>query len=108
MKVLLDECLDRRLKSHIQADEVKTVQECGWAGFSNGTLLRKAEASFDIFVTIDRNLRFQQNLSEFSIAIVLLMVGSDTLEDLIPAVSAANAKLSTLRKGELMIIDKRS
>ena len=62
MKILLDECIDRRLAKEIEGHEVVTVPHVGWAGIQNGELLRLAQAQFDVFVTVDRNLPFQQHL----------------------------------------------
>jgi hypothetical protein len=58
MKVLLDECVDRRLARDIEGHEVRTVPEAGWAGLKNGELLKRAQDQFDVFVTVDRNLPF--------------------------------------------------
>jgi hypothetical protein len=65
VKVLLDECVDRRLARDIEGHEVRTVPEAGWAGLKNGELLKRAQGQFDIFVTVDRNLPFQRDLSVF-------------------------------------------
>ena len=59
MKILLDECIDRRLAKEIVGHDVKTVPQMGWATIKNGELLSLAEKEFDIFLTIDRNLSFQ-------------------------------------------------
>jgi hypothetical protein len=58
MKVLLDECVDRRLARHLQPFAVQTVPEMGWAMIENGQLLAPAERDFDVFLTVDRNLAF--------------------------------------------------
>lgn len=73
MRVLLDECLPRKLKREVQASVVKTVPEMGWASTKNGTLLRLAEKDFDIFLTNDQNLEYQQNLKLFDLAIIVLV-----------------------------------
>ena len=62
MKVLLDECVDWRLGRDIVGHDVKTARLMGWAAIKNGELLALAEQQFDVFVTVDRNLSFQQNL----------------------------------------------
>ena len=62
MRVLLDECLPRKLKREVQADTVSTVPEMGWASTKNGALLHLAEQDFNIFLTNDKNLESQQNL----------------------------------------------
>jgi len=70
--VLLDECVDRRLAGDIRGHDVKTVPEAGWAALKNGDLLRRAQHEFDVFITTDRNLPFQQDLSRFSVAVIVL------------------------------------
>jgi hypothetical protein len=72
VKLLLDDCIDHRLAKEIQGHEVATVPQSGWAGIQNGELLRRAQEKFDAFVTVDRNLSFQQHLSQFSIAVIVL------------------------------------
>ena len=82
MKLLLDECIDHRLAKEIQGHEVATVPQSGWAGIQNGELLRRAQEKFDVFVTVDRNLSFQQHLSQFSIAVIVLQAPTSRLKDL--------------------------
>ena len=74
--MLLDECVDRRLAADIQGHDVKTVPEAGWASLKNGDLLSRAQHEFDVLVTTDRNLPFQQDLSRFSIAVIVLRAQS--------------------------------
>ncbi|MBV9555219.1 MAG: DUF5615 family PIN-like protein [Alphaproteobacteria bacterium] len=82
MRILLDEQLPRRLARHLSGHLARTVQQCGWSGRRNGDLLRRAAAdSFDIFLTADQNLSYQQNFSGLSLAIVVLMAPSNALED---------------------------
>ncbi len=83
-KILLDECIDRRLARQISGHEVKTAPEMGGAGLDNGELLARAEKEFDIFITVDRNLTFQQNLPKFSIAVLILHAPTNRLQDLLP------------------------
>lgn len=72
MKLLLDECIDRKLAKEFSGYEIKTVPQMGWAGVKNGQLLTFAEAEFDVFITVDRNLPFQQNLPQFNMAVLVL------------------------------------
>jgi len=72
MRLLLDESLPRGLKDLLSPHLVATVQEKGWAGTSNGELLRKAESEFDVFLTADQNLEYQQNLTGYGLAVVVL------------------------------------
>ena len=82
MRVLLDECLPRRLKRELVGHDVSTAPEMGWASKRNGELLALAVGQFDAFLTADRNLSHQQDLSSFDIAIVVLVARSDRFEDL--------------------------
>ena len=72
MKILLDECTPRLLQRQLPEFEIATVQELGWTGIKNGELLRLAENEFDVFITSDKNLRYQQNLPGSSLAIIEL------------------------------------
>ena len=82
MKILLDECLPRRLKQLLPNHEVITVPEAGWASIKNGQLLRTAAAQFDLFITVDRNLSFQNPVTEYSIAVLVLHALTNRFEDL--------------------------
>jgi hypothetical protein len=70
LKVLLDECVDARFAPHITGFDTQIVLGKGWSGISNGKLLALAQAEFDVFVTVDKNLSFQQHLPKFSIAAI--------------------------------------
>ena len=72
MRVLLDECVPRALRNDIPGHEVKTVAEVGWAGFKNGDLLRLAAAEFDVLITVDRNLEYQQIFEGLSLAVIVV------------------------------------
>ena len=102
MRVLLDECLPRRLSRELPGHEVLTVSEAGWAAVSNGTLLRRAAESFDVFVTVDRNLTFQQNLSDLRIAVVVLVAVSNEFGALKPLMPVVLRLLPSLRRGQVV------
>jgi predicted nuclease of predicted toxin-antitoxin system len=99
VKLLLDECVDRRLARELARHEVETVTQMGWAGIKNGELLARAEAEFDVFITVDRNLSFQQNLPAFNIAVVILRAPSNRLADLRLLIPRLLSTLPTLSKG---------
>ena len=101
MKVLLDECVDRRLGDNIQGHDVKTVPDAGWAALKNGELLRRAQQEFDAFVTVDRNLPCQQDLSRFSIAIIVLRAPSNRVADLRSLMPQLLAALPVAKRGEV-------
>ena len=96
MRLLLDECLPKQLKRHFAGHQAVTVPEAGLAGVKNGALLRQASERFDAFVTVDVNLRFQQNLSSISLRIVVLRAISNDMSDLLPLMPAVLEALSTL------------
>lgn len=102
MRILLDENLPRKLKYELVGHEVATAPEMGWAGVKNGELLRRMEAAFDVFVTADQNLQFQQNLRSRRLAIVVLVAHDNrfvTLRRLVPELLQA---LTTLTPGALV------
>jgi hypothetical protein len=96
MRVLIDECIDPRVKFLFIGHEVKTVHEMGWDRIQDGPLLRLAEQHFEVFVTLDRSLKFQQNLQKLALGIVEVSVPKNQLraypavrDRLIAAVEAA-------------------
>jgi hypothetical protein len=86
VRVLLDECLPRRLKRDLVGHDVRTAPEMGWASKSNGELLALATGTFDVFLTADRNLSYQQDVSAYDIAVVVLVARSNNLDELRPLV----------------------
>ena len=104
MKVLLDECLPKKLKSEVNAEFVTTVPEVGWASIQNGTLLRLAEQEFDAFLTNDQNLEHQQNLKKLDLAIVVLVAPTNDIDDLKPLMPAVNEALKQISAGEIVYI----
>ena len=104
MKLLLDECIDRRFAREMKGHFVRTVPQMGWATIKNGRLLRLAEKGFDVFVTVDRNLSFQQNLPSFDIAVAVLRAQSNRLQDLQPLAGPLLAALPAAKKGQVLTI----
>ena len=105
MKLLLDECVDWRLLRDLTDFEVKTVGQMGWTGIDNGALLKAAEREFDAFITLDKNLSFQQNLAGYAISVVVLRARSLRLADLRKLVPKLKTALQNLKKGKVQIID---
>ena len=99
MKVFLDECVDWRLARDIVGHDVKTAREMKWTTIKNGVLLTLASQHFDVFVTVDRNLSFQQNLSAFSIAVVVLQAKTNRLTDLRPLIPGLLAAIDAALPG---------
>ena len=101
MRVLLDECLPRALKRELLGHEVRTVIEMGWGGIKNGALLERAVANFDVFVTGDQNLEYQQNLSSLIIPIIVLVSQSNDINKLRPLMSQVQTQLPHVQAGNL-------
>lgn len=104
MKILLDECIDWRLSREIVGHEVRTARQMGWSTVRNGELLSLAAPEFDAFVTVDRNLSFQQNLPAFSIAVIVLRAKTNRLADLQPLVPELQTALAIARPGAVTYI----
>jgi len=101
VRILLDECIDRRFAKEIEGHEVVTVPQAGWAGIKNGELLSRAQSEFDAFVTVDRNLSFQQNIPQFTIAVIVLQAPTNRLKDLRPLISKLQQLLPKAAKGQV-------
>jgi hypothetical protein len=106
MKVLLDECIDWRLSRDIVGHDVKTVRQMGWQTIKNGELMRLVSESFDVFVTVDRNLSFQQNLSGYALAVIVLCAKTNRLADLRPLVLELLEVIPTAKAGEATLISE--
>lgn len=102
MRILLDECTPRVVKKRLPGLDIRTVQEMGWSGLKNGELLAAVEGQFDVFITTDKNLRHQQNLTGRKFSVLLLPSNQvPIVEALIPAVEAA---LVTIQVGDFIEI----
>ena len=104
MKILLDESLPKPLVKEFTAHDVSTVVGKGWSGKKNGELLRLAEKEFDIFVTGDQNLQYQQKLQNYKIAVIVLVVQANRLDHLKPLVPKALRSIFNINAGELVRI----
>ncbi|HYH87163.1 MAG TPA: DUF5615 family PIN-like protein [Pyrinomonadaceae bacterium] len=106
MKVLLDECVPRKLKRELTEHEALTVTERGWSGIKNGKLLALAESEFDVFLTVDQNLKYQQNLKSFNIGIILLIARNNRLKTLLPLMPETRAALENIKAGDLIRVGR--
>lgn len=102
MRILLDECLPRRLKRDLIGHDARTVPEMGWASKENGELLALAASQFDVFLTVDRNLSFQQNVDKFNIAVVVMTASGNRHRDLEPLVPGLLAILNAVVPGQVV------
>ena len=94
MRILLDEDLPRRLGALLIGHETSTVQRSGWSGIKNGRLLALAATKFDVFLTMDGGLEFQQNLKTLPVAVLIMETLSNRIEHLEPLVPEVLKELS--------------
>ena len=106
MRILLDESLPRRLREELKGHTVSTVPEMGWSGMKNGDLLQSAEGAFDVFLTADQNLQFQQNLESLLLATVVLAARDNTFATLRGLIPRVLVELQTLSPGSLVRVEK--
>ena len=108
MKILLDNCVPRPLRRYLPDHEVDTAHERGWAALGNGVLLREAAAAgFDLFLTVDQNLQYQQNLASLPLTIVVLVSPSldvDVLSQCMPHVREVIGRMSTVTPGARQVL----
>jgi hypothetical protein len=102
MRILLDESLPRRLSSSLTEHVVSTVVEAGWSGVKNGKLLALAAERFDVFVTADRNLQYQQNMAALPLSVVVLVAYNNRLPTLLPLIPELLACLAKLPPNSLV------
>jgi predicted nuclease of predicted toxin-antitoxin system len=104
MKLLLDECIPKRLAVDFTGHEVLTVEQAGLKGLKNGALIRLASSQFDVLITVDQNRPFQQNLTGQSIAILILVGRSNRYTELKWLAPRALEALLTIKPGEVVRI----
>ena len=102
MKVLLDECVPRKLRRELTKHQVLTVTERGWSGIENGSLLSLAQNEVDVFLTFDQNLKYQQNLKTFNIAIILIVAKNNRLRTLLPMMPKIRDALEVIHAGDFV------
>jgi predicted nuclease of predicted toxin-antitoxin system len=101
MKVFLDECIDWRLSRDLVGHEVKTARQMGWTAIKNGELLALAAKNFDVFITVDRNLAFQQNVIDLVIAVIVLQARTNRIADLRALVPRLLRSIQSARPGRV-------
>jgi hypothetical protein len=104
VKILFDECVDRRFAREFPEHEVRTVPQMGWAGITNGELMTLASGNFDVFLTVDRNLSYQQDVSKFDIAVLVLHAVSNRYDDLQPFGNLVRESLESAKKGTTSVL----
>jgi len=108
MRILIDECLDWRLSRALSEHDCASVHQMNWGGLSNGLLLKKAQEEFDVLLTGDTNLSFQQNVTSFDIAVVILGAGSTRLTDTLTLMSQVAKLLPTIQPGDVVVVGPKA
>src|SRR5829696_4328715 len=102
MRILIDECLDWRLSRALPEHHCASVNQMHWRGLTNGMLLQNAQTEFDVFLTGDTNLSFQQNLTRFDIAVIILEAASTRLVDTAKLMPQVRTILNTIEAGQVI------
>jgi predicted nuclease of predicted toxin-antitoxin system len=101
LRILLDENLDWRLGRDLSGHAVASVPRLGWAGITNGELIERAEGHFEVLITMDTGLAHQLNLSQRSIAVIILRARSNRLADTRPLMTKVLALLESIAPGTI-------
>lgn len=103
MRILLDECVPRPLRRYLAGHDVRTIREMGWAGKKNGELLALMAADgFEVLLTVDQSIRYQQNVAAAGVAVVVLVAATNRLADLLPVVPSALTALGAIKPGDVV------
>lgn len=107
-RILFDENLPRQLRRDLPEFTIRTVQEEGWGSYQNGQLLRQAESAFDVLLTADRKMQYQQNLASFSIGVVVIITPRLRLRELRSVLDPMRAAIVSVKAGEIIRITVES
>jgi len=107
MRILLDECVNQKLRNHLAGHECQSARYAGLGGLKNGELLANAEAAgFDVLLTVDRGFQYEQNLRGRKIAVVIFCTKSIGLKELLPHVPACLAGLESIQPGQVLRVGR--
>lgn len=107
MKIILDECLPRRLVRDLHPHSATTVPREGWAGIPNGALLKLIAPEFDVFITVDSNLVHQQNLAGSNLCVITLHAVNSRYETLQPLMPDVLKAISCVQPGKIIHVGQR-
>lgn len=105
MRVLLDENLDWRLMRGMPEHEVDSVPKIGWGGISNGHLLERAAEEYDVFITIDRGIPYQQKIEKYDLVMIGLRAKTNRLGDTLPLIPLVLNLLPTTERGNFYAVE---
>ena len=101
MRILFDQGVPKKLRRHLPGHSVRTAYEAGVHELKNGSLLRAAETDFDVLISTDSNMEYQQRLPDYDVALIVLRAFTNSLDDYLPLVPLLLAKLATIAPGEV-------
>src|SRR5271163_1553246 len=105
MRVLLDECIDERFRNYLPGHDCQSARYAQLAGLKNGDLLTAAETGkFDVFLTVDQGIEYQQNLAGRSIGIIIFRTKSNRLKDLLPHAAVCLAHIESIQPAQIVRI----
>lgn len=104
MRILLDESVPERLGGLLHGHTWSSVRREGWAGLKNGKLLATAAATFDVLLTADKNMEFQQNLSTLPMGVVIMRARSNRVDDLAKVVPEALRAMGGMQPRTLITV----
>jgi predicted nuclease of predicted toxin-antitoxin system len=104
MRILFDTGIPRALAKSLNPHQVSTTQKQGWKDLRNGDLLRIAQESFDVLITTDSNVKYQQRIEQFDIALIVLRAVKISKDKLLPLVPDILATLPTIKPGECLYL----
>jgi predicted nuclease of predicted toxin-antitoxin system len=107
MRILVDECVDWRLLRDLAGYDAKSVKQLGWEHVDDGSLLRLAASEFDVFVTVDKDLPYEQDIANFHIAVIVLRARTTRIADLRELVGALHGAIETARNGQVQVLNWR-
>ena len=103
-RVLFDENMPRKLRRDLPGFAIRTAQEEGWSAFKNGALLTRAAMTFDVFVTIDQRMRYQQNMTRFDIGVVVIEIPDTRFVHVRALVSEISDAIVKVMPGEVVVV----
>jgi predicted nuclease of predicted toxin-antitoxin system len=106
VKLLLDECVTRHLKRDLASHDVHTVEDAGLQGLENGDLLKAASGAYEVLITVDRNIPYQQNIAGLNIAILILAAKRNSYVRLKPLIPRALNALESIKVGDVIRIEE--
>jgi hypothetical protein len=103
MRILLDECFPKPLKREFADLDLKSAREIGWSGTKNGALLKlMSDLGFTILLTSDRNIKYEQNLQQAGIAVIVMVARTNRVLDLLPLIPKLRKASFTIQPGKLI------